>query len=139
MKTVFDLRLVIPTNTRAAVFLPTLGLDQLELTESGIALWKNGAYVPGIAGVTDGRSEDQVLVFVAGGGRYQFPPAGTAARVIRTPSGETGRDVSARRLTNKRRPHGSCAAVTNKRRPHGRGAPPQAGGRGDDRYPDFTA
>ena len=68
----FDLRLVIPTNTRAAVFLPTLGLDQLELTESGIALWKNGAYVPGIAGVTDGRSEEQALVFVAGGGRYRF-------------------------------------------------------------------
>ncbi|MBN83594.1 MAG: hypothetical protein CMJ70_25980 [Planctomycetaceae bacterium] len=67
-----DLRITIPTNTRATLTLPTLGLEDFRLTESGVTLWEDGAYQPGIAGITEGRTADQALEFVAGGGRYLF-------------------------------------------------------------------
>ena len=67
-----DVRITIPTNTRATLILPTIGLDNLRLKESGVTLWENGAYHAGIAGITEGRQTDQALEFLSGGGRYLF-------------------------------------------------------------------
>jgi alpha-L-rhamnosidase len=67
-----DVRLSLPTNAQATIKLPTLGLKDFTITESGFPLWIDNAYVKGIAGIASGRRDGDFVALKAGGGRYFF-------------------------------------------------------------------
>jgi len=62
----------IPVNSTAKVSVPTLGLEKFEITEGGKAVWRDGAYVKGAAGITAAAREAEWVTFDAGSGAYRF-------------------------------------------------------------------
>ena len=83
-----DLRLTLPTNTRAQVRVPTPGLDDCQITESGLKVWNEGTYIPGIAGITagerDGDNDVDLADYNALAGN--FSPAGYGAAAVPEPA-----------------------------------------------------
>ena len=66
----------IPANTTATLCVPCLGRKNAAITESGKAVWKNGAYVEGAPGIHGARMEDGWVAFDAGSGVYHFTLSG---------------------------------------------------------------
>jgi len=64
--------LKIPVNSRAKVSIPKIGLKNVTISEGGKPLWKDGSYVGGIAGITDGSESDDCVTFDVGSGAYSF-------------------------------------------------------------------
>jgi alpha-L-rhamnosidase len=62
----------IPANTTAKVSVPTMGLGNVGVTESGKAVWKDGSYVGGVAGISAGSGTADYVTFDAGSGSYSF-------------------------------------------------------------------
>ncbi len=62
----------IPANTTATVSVPTLGLKDVTIAESGRTVWKDGEYIDGAEGVAAGRREDDYVTFDVGSGVYSF-------------------------------------------------------------------
>lgn len=48
------------------------GLKNVTTTESGKVVWKDGSYVSGTAGMTDGRQNADYVTFDVGSGYYSF-------------------------------------------------------------------
>jgi len=66
------LNVTIPANARSRVSVPLLGLKNATLTEGGKVVWKDGAYVKGVAGITAGKQEAGYYTFDVGSGEYGF-------------------------------------------------------------------
>ncbi len=66
------MEVTIPANTTAKVSVPTLGLKKVAIVESGKAVWKDGSYVSGVAGITGGSRSEGYVTLDAGSGRYSF-------------------------------------------------------------------
>jgi alpha-L-rhamnosidase len=66
------LEVSIPVGSRAEVRIPDLGLTPATLSESGHAIWKDGKFEPGPAGITGARASDGALVVDVGSGYYVF-------------------------------------------------------------------
>jgi alpha-L-rhamnosidase len=62
----------IPANTTATVSVPTLGLKEVVVAESGKVIWKDGSFVDGAAGVTAGSRTPDYVTFDVGSGDYSF-------------------------------------------------------------------
>ncbi|NOY60740.1 MAG: family 78 glycoside hydrolase catalytic domain [Calditrichaeota bacterium] len=63
------LKVTIPANTSALVYVPTLGKEKPAVTENGQAIVENGASVQGVKFV---RSEKENVVLQVGAGEYEF-------------------------------------------------------------------
>ncbi len=62
----------VPGNTSATVYVPTLGMQNVTVTENGATVWRNGEYVEGVPGIIDGAGTDAYIEFEVGSGDYQF-------------------------------------------------------------------
>jgi len=68
----FVLEIEIPVNSTAKVSVPALGLKEFAITESGKTVWKSGAYITGVAGITAGKRDGDYVTFEVGSGAYSF-------------------------------------------------------------------
>ena len=72
----YELQVMVPTNGAASVAMPLTAKVSPTLTiiEGGASVWANGAFVPGVAGVTAGAAsaDGMSVVFQCGGGTYKF-------------------------------------------------------------------
>jgi len=68
----FVLEIDIPVNSTAKVSVPSIGLKNAVVTEGGAVVWKDGAYVKGVAGLDAGIQEAGYYTFDVGSGRYKF-------------------------------------------------------------------
>jgi alpha-L-rhamnosidase len=68
----FVLEIEIPVGSTAKVSVPTLGLKELAVTEGDKAVWKNGLYIDGVAGIAGGRRDADWITFDVGSGIYRF-------------------------------------------------------------------
>jgi alpha-L-rhamnosidase len=66
------LDVTIPVNATASVSVPVSGLKNATITEGGIVVWKDGAYVSGVEGITGGKQEAGYITFDTGSGEYRF-------------------------------------------------------------------
>lgn len=66
------LEAVIPVGSTAEIHLPKFNWQQIEVQESGRAVWKGDQYVSGVPGITGGRQTRAEIIFEAGSGRYVF-------------------------------------------------------------------
>ena len=66
------LEVTIPVNATAAVSIPTLGRDAVEVAEDGRTVWREGALVEGAPGITAGRRSEKFVTFEVGSGHYVF-------------------------------------------------------------------
>ena len=62
----------VPVNARARVSLPTLGLEQVSVSESGEAVWQGGAFRAGADGITAARARASYIDLEVGSGAYRF-------------------------------------------------------------------
>ena len=63
---------VVPVGSAAEIVIPKFNLRNVKVTEGGKAVWENGQYVTGVAGVTGAADKDGVIRIKAGSGRYAF-------------------------------------------------------------------
>jgi alpha-L-rhamnosidase len=63
---------IVPANTRAQIYIPTLAGDSITLREGDAIIWKDGKFIPGVAGITSATAEAGYVRVEAGSGRYQF-------------------------------------------------------------------
>jgi len=66
------MEVTIPTNTTAVVSIPTLGLENVAVTEGTLPVWQNGSFVNRVAGITGGSRNSDYLFFDVGSGDYNF-------------------------------------------------------------------
>ena len=62
----------IPVNSRAKVAVPTMGLQNVSITEGGKSVWKADGFVKGVPGITAGSKASQYVTFDVGSGSYSF-------------------------------------------------------------------
>jgi len=68
------LEVTIPANATAQVSVPVIGLKNatITITEGGKMVWKDGAYVNGVVGITGGKQDADYVTFDVGSGQYRF-------------------------------------------------------------------
>jgi alpha-L-rhamnosidase len=66
------LNVTIPGNAIGRVSVPTMGLKHFMIAEGGKAVWKDGSYVHGVAGITGGKQDADSITFDVGSGEYRF-------------------------------------------------------------------
>ena len=66
------LDVTIPVNTTASLSVPVMGSKNITITEGGKVVWKDGAYIRGVEGITGGRQETGYVTFDTGSGEYNF-------------------------------------------------------------------
>lgn len=72
---VYTLSTTVPVGGKAAVHVPTMkGARTVTIAEGGSPVWTNGAYVPGVSGISGGQaSPDGLFVtFAVGSGSFDF-------------------------------------------------------------------
>ncbi|MCC6698831.1 MAG: family 78 glycoside hydrolase catalytic domain [Candidatus Hydrogenedentes bacterium] len=62
----------IPANGRAKVSVPTLGWGEVSITEGGKPIWKDGAFVDGVEGISAGAPDGDWITFEVKSGTYAF-------------------------------------------------------------------
>jgi len=67
-----SLEVTIPVGSEAKVGVPKMGLQDVTVEEGGKAVWRNGSYVPGAAGITGGSETAEYVTFDTGSGTYGF-------------------------------------------------------------------
>ena len=70
------MEVTIPTNSTAEVNIPTLGLENVAVTEGTLPVWQNGSFVNRVAGITGGSRDSDYLFFDVGSGDYNFRLSG---------------------------------------------------------------
>jgi len=65
------LNVSVPPNSTASVFVPVLGKQRFEITESGKPIWHDGKFVPQ-DGIQSGNGAGEWVVFEVGSGNYVF-------------------------------------------------------------------
>ena len=63
---------VVPVGSAAEVVIPKFNLRNVKVTEGGKAVWENGKFVPGVAGVEGAVDKDGAVRIKIGSGRYAF-------------------------------------------------------------------
>jgi len=71
------LDVTIPAGTRAKVSVPTMGLKDPAVSESGRRVFQDGTYVAGVAGIRGATRSDEYVTFDVGSGVYVFRLAQT--------------------------------------------------------------
>ena len=71
----FTLNCTVPPNMLATIAVPVPGLASPTITEGDAAVWKAGAFVPGVYGVTTGHEHGSTIVFQVGSGSFTFKTA----------------------------------------------------------------
>ena len=66
------LSVTLPGNIAGRVSVPAMGLKHFTITEGGKAVWKDGSYVHGVAGITAGKQDVDSITFGVGSGEYSF-------------------------------------------------------------------
>ncbi|MEM2848780.1 MAG: family 78 glycoside hydrolase catalytic domain [Candidatus Bathyarchaeia archaeon] len=66
------LEVSVPVNSRGEVYVPTMGLKNPVIKESGRIVWRNGCFVEGVPGVASGKIEGDYVIFNVGSGSYVF-------------------------------------------------------------------
>lgn len=69
---IFEMKVIIPINTSAEINIPKVGWQEVDVSEGGVDLWKDGRFVEGVPGITDGSESVNYLTFAAGSGSYSF-------------------------------------------------------------------
>ena len=72
-----SLEVTIPVNSTARVSVPTLGLSNICVSESGDAIWQDDTYLPGGDGITSARARAGYIDVDVGSGAYHFELTGT--------------------------------------------------------------
>ena len=72
----FSLDVTIPVNARARVSLPTLGLENIAVSERNETVWQNDTFRPGPAGIDSACARAGFVDFELGSGSYQFQLTG---------------------------------------------------------------
>ncbi|MHC4199007.1 MAG: family 78 glycoside hydrolase catalytic domain, partial [Planctomycetota bacterium] len=77
------MKVAIPVGATATVSIPTPGREaaMVTVTEGGGAVWRDGAFVAGVAGVTGGRQDEGFVTLEVGSGSYEFAASGGRADV----------------------------------------------------------
>ena len=68
----FVLNVTLPGNTKGRVSVPAMGVNRCMITEGGKAVWKDGSYVSGVAGIAAGKQDADSITFDVGSGEYCF-------------------------------------------------------------------
>lgn len=68
----FASTVAIPTGAAATVAIPAALASSPTITEGGTVVWSNGAYAPGVAGITGAQLVGDAVVFSVGSGEYNF-------------------------------------------------------------------
>jgi len=71
-KDTFVLEVEIPANSTAEINVPAIGLKNPVIIEGDKAVWKDGAWVKGVAGITAAKQTAGYYTFDVGSGRYKF-------------------------------------------------------------------
>ena len=66
------LNVTLPGNAKGRVSVPAMGLKHFVITEGDKTVWKDGAYVHGVAGITAGKQNADFITFEVGSGEYRF-------------------------------------------------------------------
>jgi alpha-L-rhamnosidase len=66
------MKVIIPANSNASISIPILDFKNISLTEGGIKVWEKGAFLPGIAGISDARIDGSYIIISTGSGFYEF-------------------------------------------------------------------
>ena len=74
------LEVTLPVNSRAKVSVPKMGLENVTIEEGGRAIWKDGSYVGGVVGITDGSESADYVTFDVGSGSCSFKLSGTSPK-----------------------------------------------------------
>ena len=82
MASPFRLNASLPPASNGSVSVPVPGLSNPTVTESGAVVWRDGAFVPGVAGVTGAERSGSYVVFDIGSGDYTFETSSAATPVI---------------------------------------------------------
>ncbi len=77
------LEVSLPCNSQAKVSVPKMGLENIVIEEGGKTVWKDGSYVGGVAGITDGSESANYVTFDVGSGSYFFKLTGAAQRPLK--------------------------------------------------------
>jgi len=72
----FKEEIVIPSNSRAKVSIPKIGLENVIIKENGRVIWKNHSSVGGVPGVTRGNEDNEYVTFDVGYGLFHFEVTG---------------------------------------------------------------
>jgi len=72
----FTLEVTIPSNSRATIRIPKLGMKKIKVTESKNLIWQDNEYLTGAEEITTGRETSEFLSFQVGSGTYTFHLAG---------------------------------------------------------------
>ncbi len=72
---------IIPFD-RATVSVPKIGLKDVTVAEGGEIVWRDGAYVSGIQGITGGSESAGYVTLEVGSGDYLFTMTGIAKRSV---------------------------------------------------------
>jgi len=67
-----QLEVSLPANTTGRVSIPTLGGENLTVTESGRLIWENGSFRNGVNGIIDGDNDGDYIIFQIESGSYEF-------------------------------------------------------------------
>lgn len=68
----FRLRVTVPANTTATVYVPTFQNTRGVLTEGGELIWRAGRFHPGREGVTSAAIQGDAVALAVGSGTYEF-------------------------------------------------------------------
>jgi len=71
------LDVTIPVNSEAKVSVPNIGLKNVTVEEGGKVIWKDGSYISGVTGITDGNESADYVAFGVGSGSYSLKLSGT--------------------------------------------------------------
>jgi alpha-L-rhamnosidase len=66
------LNVTIPANAKGQVSVPLIRSKDATVTEGGNVVWKDGAYVKGLEGITKASQKRGYVTFDVGSGEYQF-------------------------------------------------------------------
>jgi alpha-L-rhamnosidase len=66
------LDVTIPAGAGANVSVPTMGLKSVAVAEGGKTVWKDGAYVAGVVGISGASQSADYVAFDVGSGSYSF-------------------------------------------------------------------
>ena len=67
-----SLGVTIPANTQASVWVPKVGLADVEVKEGSAVVWRDGKFIPGAAGIDGVSDAGDWIRFEAGSGAYSF-------------------------------------------------------------------
>jgi alpha-L-rhamnosidase len=66
------LKVTVPVNTVADVYVPKIGFQKVIISESGVVVWRGSDYLAKVDGIIGGREEGGFVVFSVGSGTYVF-------------------------------------------------------------------